>query len=242
MKILFDPRLRIAKESETSLREVLPTIVSEGVNIPPETLLIAQANRPISIRELDYNWYNRVLGSALADLDIAKLMSNGVSVTARILGNTQVLSLPSDRELTKSFDIVSRLTAQASGVSHQWRPVAAYRWKGMSARLGLDVKGLTVRYEPTMKRPSRWPELQQHRQARHWYRNFMRLLETQEKLNRDLSDARLFAAKCNLPTSPPPEWTILTKDFAAHALNTAPRSPFAAGDKTQPIITTLENT
>ena len=234
MKIIFDPRLRVTEESKAQLSRVLPGIIdSKGTMV--DTLLIAQGSKHISIRELGFDWYGKTIRAAVGWGDE---YTPYVGTGERLLGRTHVLSMPGDRQFLKEMDVVTRITAESEGFYRRWRPCHAWEWRNIRKDdLTLHPDGLEVHYMPSMKRPGRWPELQDHRKARTWFRNFIRSVEAFNDMNESAYKVRHFTKVCGLPSPIPPQEVLSLTDFIADAINSAPRSPFAAGDKTQPIIT-----
>jgi hypothetical protein len=214
MKIHFDPRLRVTEESKAQLSRILPEIIDpKGVHL--DTLLIAQGSKYISIRELGYDWYGKTLRQAVGWGDA---YTPYVGTGERLLGRTQVLSMPGDRQFLKEMDVVTRITAESEGFYRRWRPCHAWEWRNMrKSNLSLHSDGLEVHYMPSMKKPGRWPELHDMNEAAYKVRHFSKV--------------------CGLQSPIPPAEVLSLTTFIADAINAAPRSPFAAGDKTQPIIT-----
>jgi hypothetical protein len=235
MKVIFDPRLRVTEKSKAQLSQRLPGIIDpKGVNV--DTLLIAQGSKYISIRELGYDWYGKTIRGAVGWGDA---YTPYVGAGERLLGRTHVLSMPGDRQFLKEMDVVTRITAESDGFYRHWRPCHAWEWRNMqkSGNWSLHPDGLEVHFMPSLRRPGRWPELQAHRKARTWFRNFIRSVEAFNDMNEAAYKVRHYSKVCGLQSPIPPAEVLSLTNFIADAINAAPRSPFAAGDKTQPIIT-----
>lgn len=238
MEVLFDPRLRLTAKTKQDLRKFLPTMERYPRSV--KQLIVVQGKRNTDEYMRPRGWQRKTWWY---------FMQEGLGmnhVADRLLGNVFMVNIPSDRDYLRDMNDVEKLVAMSEQIIRVWRPTSQFEWDHEKRRnpqlYRTHPHGLPVKYDTTLKVAGKWPALTAHKKAYRWFQNFMVLLSKYQDAIFAAWKVEELAPKCEIPMPLASPRELNKRQWIIDAINSAPRSPFAAGDKTQPIITTLENT